>query len=143
MFKSVREALDIQISQAKTLAGILIAMEKSIEGDPDRTAEMRERLEALELSNAKWQAECEATLMKAEGQFKAARNAEERTKTMVNHESTEGGAASEEEIFAAYRALGLGVSPGNAEAGEAEEVLEMREDVEMDLKAQALRMKFS
>jgi len=143
MFKGIRELLAVQKSQAKTLAGILIAIEGAAQQDPSEIEPLRKRLESLELENAKWQAECEATLMKAEGQFKAARNAEERTKTMVNHESGEGSVASEEQVFQAYKALGLGVSPGDAEAGEAEGVLEMREEVEVDLKTQALRMKFS
>jgi len=143
MLKSVRELLAVQKSQAMTLAGILVAIEGAAQQEPGEVEPLRKRLEAIELERAKWQAECEATLMKAEGQFKAARNAEERTKTMVNHESGKGSVASEEEVFQAYRALGLGVSPGDAEAGEGERVLEMPEAVEMDLKAKALRMKFS
>jgi len=143
MFKSTRELLEIQRKQAGSLAGIVRAMLLAREGEPDQVSALKARIEELDLGNSKWQAECEATLMKATGQYNSARNAEERTKTMVNHESGEGSVASEEEVFQAYRALGLGVSPGNAEAGEAEGVQQMREPVEVNFKEQALRMKFS
>jgi len=143
MLKSTRELLATQREQAASLAGIVRAMMLAREGEPDQISALQARIEELDLGNAKWQAECEATLMKATGQYNSARNAEERTKTMVNHESGDGSVASEEEVFQAYRALGLGVSPGDAEAGQAEEVQQMREAVEVSFKEQALRMKFS
>lgn len=143
MLRGIRELLVAHKAIAATLVGIRVSMDRAREGDPNEITDLRQRIDEVELGNAKWQAECEATLMKAEGQFKAARNAEERTKTMVNHESSEGGAASEEEIFAAYRELGLGVPPGDAEAGEAEEVPQLRGDVALGSKEQALKMKFS
>jgi len=143
MFKGNKELLDTLRGLVVKLGGIQTAIVTTREADPALVDVLDKRLQDLELGHAKWQAECEATLMKAEGQFKAARNAEERTKTMVNHESGDGSVASEEEVFQAYRALGLGVSPGNAEASEAQEVQQMREPLEVDYKTQALRMKFS
>jgi len=41
-----------------------------------------ERLEALELGHARFKAECEGMLMQAEGQLKAARNAESRERAL-------------------------------------------------------------
>jgi len=143
MFKGNRELLDTLRGVVVKLGGIQTAIVTTREEDPGLVVVLDKRLQELELSHAKWQAECEATLMKAEGQFKAARNAEERTKTMVNHESGDGSVASEEEIFAAYRAMGIGVPPGDAEAGEAEEVLQLPGPVAQTPKDQALKMKFS
>jgi len=42
----------------------------------------RERLEALELSRAQWEAEMQGLVLKAEGQYRAAFNAEARERTI-------------------------------------------------------------
>lgn len=42
-----------------------------------------ERLEELELSRAKWEAEMEAFILKADSSYRAASNAESRARTMV------------------------------------------------------------
>jgi len=92
-----------------------------------------------------WEAKMEAELLRAESKYGAARNAEERERSMkkVNHaESPEDSPERQEEIFEAYRAMGLGVQPGNAPGGEAAELQPVYEDVAPDPKTQALRMKF-
>lgn len=97
-----------------------------------------ERLEALELGQARWEAEIEAVLLKAEGKLAAANNSEARTRTMKK---------SYEKLldpFDEEGEAGERLPPGNAEAGRPEEVQYMPMDLApVTGKAFALRAKFS
>lgn len=106
------------------------------------------RLEALELSHKKWEAEAEALVLQAKGKFEAARSAEERTRTMKKsiERDPESGAESTEELAAAYREL-LGIPAADGEGGEEGGVLALPEGMEADGEVRpdrtaALRMKF-
>jgi len=96
------------------------------------------RLDALELSQARWEAEVEAVLLKAEGKLQAANNSEARERTMrksyekfidpLDEDSEEG--------FS-------GVRPGDAEGGESEGVLPLSVDLApVDRKATAMNFKY-
>jgi len=76
-FRSLLEALqNIAIPMESVAALLLIVAEKShSEGDVDG------RVTALELSRTKWEAELEGLVAKAEGQYRAAANAEARART--------------------------------------------------------------
>lgn len=106
---------------------------------------LRERLEALELKRATWEAEIEALVLKAKGQYDSARNAEERTKTMkkaYETDSEEGALEGEAEILEAYRKLGI-VPVDNGAASEESEMREVRQIVgRVSGKAVAQRAKF-
>jgi len=85
---------------------------------------LADRMDALDLGRAKWEAELEALVIKAQGQYRSAANAEERARTMKKRSdagSSEGDLASEEEVLLAYRALGL-VPEGNGEVSTLEEL---------------------
>ena len=98
-----------------------------------------ERLDELERSRAGWEAEIEASILKADSTLKSASNAESRSRTMLRHAEklsdpfSENGDEVEERL-----------PPLNAVPGAPEGVLPLREDLEiLSPKQQALRMKFS
>lgn len=97
-----------------------------------------ERLEALELSRAMWEAEIEGILLKADGHQKAARSAESRTRTMKKHYEDETypfGDESEE--------VQTPVRDSYDPPVQADGLLPMHVDVAEDYKTTALRAKFS
>ncbi len=96
------------------------------------------RLEELELSRAKWEAEMEALLIKADSTYKSAANAESRARTMVKAYEKELDPFPEnsEEIEEAD------VLPGHARAGEVEEVQPLHLGLAANNKAHALRAKW-
>jgi len=101
---------------------------------------MSERLEGLELSQSRWEAEMEGHLQRADSALKAARNAEERTRTMKKsyekHQLDPFNLDGEE-------AEATPVPAGYAPAGEAERVQPVHLDVApVNSKAYALRAKY-
>lgn len=106
-------------------------------------SDLLSRLDDLERSRALWEATMEAELLKAESQYKSARNAESRARTMAaSDEDNEGDLPSAEEIAAAYREAGI-VPPGDASGGEGDGVQLVRTGVEGEsAKASAVRFKF-
>lgn len=107
----------------------------------------RDRLQELELSRAKWEAEIEAALVKVESRYKAASSSEARERALrrSNAGTDNGDLASEEDVLDAYRSMGW-VPRGDAETGEDEGVPAVPEDVEQvdrtAQKAAALAVKF-
>ena len=101
-------------------------------------ASLRDRLEALELSRETWEAGVEAEYMRADSRAKTARNAEERQRWKDERygeafgEGPENGETGPEGFLSA----------GDAPSGAAEEVLPLREVVEVDPAAARLRLKF-
>lgn len=117
-----------------------------VEGGPLHS--LRERVEALELTRAKWQAEMEGLVLKAEGRYRAAAASETRERAQrkaYEKIAEEIGAGSPEEFPEGlpehwqddFRAA-------NAEGGGTDGVQPVRLGVEDgDPKARALRGKFS
>lgn len=97
-----------------------------------------ERLEELERTRARWEAEMEALQLKADSTFKSASNAESRTRTMVRHA---------EKLADPFPEDGEeeppGVQPTDAERGQEEGLQPVRVAVAPDNKQNALRFKFS
>jgi len=141
MFRSVKELseslgalIEVVERLSKTLADNLKVLE---DGLP-----IRERVEALELSRATHQAEMEALVLKADSLKKVARNAEERTRTMVakTNEADGGDSDGEAELLEAVEAYRL--QNGDVEAGEAEGVPAVHRAVEVGSKEAAMMAKF-
>jgi len=97
-----------------------------------------DRLDDLELSRARWEAEVEGILLKADGHQKAARSAEARTRTMQKHyeDQLDPFDPDSQEIEAPVRS-------GYAPAGEGEGLPPVHMELAPDYKTQALRAKFS
>jgi len=107
--------------------------------DPPDLSPLTERLDRLEVGQAKWQAEAEATLLKADALFKNARNAEERTRSRVAKADEDDEESAE--FAAAYEAW---IQARDASEGPENGVRTVREGVEVHpRKALALRAKFS
>jgi len=138
-FRATREALEgiravlLQLVNSNVEAQVTAA----------RFDALKERLEDLEISRAKWEAEIEAELLKAQGKYQAANNAEGRSRTTIRaYEKllAEVGDAGEEQLEEdEWPDL---VPEGNAQGGQAEELHGLHVGVE-DAKAKRLRAKFS
>jgi len=97
-----------------------------------------ERLETLELSLARWEAETEATLLKAEGKLQAANNAEARTRTMKRHVDK-----YTDPLDPDFEEDPTPIRPDYVEVGEAERVQPVHLGVAASDKTSALNTKFA
>lgn len=141
MLRHIREgseALQALASQATAAIESL----KDAKGDRQTLDLIEQRLEAIELSMAKWEARMEAELMKAQGKYSAARNAEERERTQrkaYEADIVDGPPDSTEEIP-------QGIEPdlqwGDGEAGPQDGVQPVLDGVEAGPKTAAMRKKF-
>lgn len=141
MFRGFNRALDALERIATSLATLSRARGEQLESGAD-VGPFLGRLDELERSRAVWEAEIEALLIKAEGTFKGARNAEERTRHMVKagDDGTEDGASNgESELIEALQRQLLAANGG---PGEGEGVPPVREDVGLSGKGWAQRMKY-
>ena len=136
VLKDFRRAADALERLAAGQTHFVRAQEDTRIGET-RLRELEKLVTDLDLERGRWEADVEATLLKAEGKLQAANNAEARTRTMkkayekfVDPFDPEG-----EEIEAA-------VLPDDAERGEEEGVPALRLDVAENNKAQALRAKW-
>jgi len=99
-----------------------------------------DRLDDLELSRSRFEADIEGLFLKAEGKLKAAANAEARERTMARKRFEE----SDTDPFDDDREEEQEALPeGYAEAGYPEEMHAVPVGVETNSKAHALRFKFS
>ncbi len=100
------------------------------------------RLDALEVRQSVWEAECEAQLVKADSKYKSARNAEERSRTMAKRdaETSEGSEDGMAEIQEALEQIHL--QNQHAEGSQENGVQQLRPDLGSHPKATALRAKF-
>lgn len=114
--------------------------------------ELTDRVKELEESRTTWEttwqaervlfeAKLEGDQAKAQSKYQAARNAEERAKTMANASADDGDLASEAGVLEAYRQLGW-VPAGDVDGSEADEVSPLHEGVGVGPKSSALRAKF-
>lgn len=120
---------------AEALEKLSTGLEEAIVLLAERVPAM-ERLEELELSRARFEAEIEGVLAKANGKLKAAANAEARERTMRKTYAEPDPFAEESE------ALGPALSLGDAARGPAEEVYPVPVGVAPSNKAIALRAKW-
>jgi len=104
----------------------------------DEAGPATERLDALELSRVRFEADIEGLLLKAEGKWKASAASETRARNMLKHYESEADlfdSDSDEESEA--------VPDGYAPDREEEEVLAVPVGVEETYKTRALRRKFN
>lgn len=108
-------------------------------GSHEGTA-LSDRVAAVEIGYAKWEAEAEATMLRADALFKNARNAEERARDMKKKASaaTEGSVEGEEAIRDAYRAA-YGVPEGDVNGVPPTRLPEVREDLAPVARAELAR----
>jgi len=123
-FRSLLEALQgISVSLADVAALLLTMSERTpSEGDVDG------RVAALELSRVTWEADLEGLVAKAEGQYRAASNAESRAKTHAKAAEVfeQGDEEGESDVVLAYL---RGISGGDEAAGEEAGVPSVPPDV--------------
>ena len=101
------------------------------------TGNANDRLQELEVSRARWEAEIEASMLRADSTLKSAANAEARSRTMVRHA---------EKLVDPFSEEGDEV-PETAPRGddprvEAEELLPVPVDLATNNKAEAMRAKW-
>lgn len=105
----------------------------------DEQGPLEGRVADLERSRSQWEAEVEAEWTRAESKFKAARSAEERTRSMETHaKALAGSEDGEDGITEEYREL----VRLNAEAGADEALHLVPASVAITPKARALQAKF-
>jgi len=142
-FRSVLEALQTAAAALTDAVELL----GTVDTETQDASELRARVDALERSRALWEAEMEGELQRAEGKYKASRNAEERARTMRSRAEELAGlgggdAEGEEGIPAGYLDLLRGDAPNGTEEG----VQPVREAVgrpePMSPKGHARRLKY-
>lgn len=111
MFETLRKASEALQGLRVSIASVERILRTTLENAEQREA-LSDRIAALEVGYAKWSAEADATLLKADALFKNARNAEERArdKSKKKNGAHEPQVEGEEAIRAAYSEL-YGVSP--------------------------------
>lgn len=112
--KGISDALQSLVaalwSIAEGLQGVLAAWEA--EGG------LRERVDQLEMSRARWEAEIEGEMVKVESRFKAARASEERTRHLMrSNEDHEGDEEGEGALEAYFEAVAANHAQGGAPKG--------------------------
>lgn len=138
MFKSIKAASASIQGLTDGVAGLCKLLETHLE----RTAasgSLADRLDALELSRATWEAEVEAELTRADTRFKSARNAEERARALGKKHETDA------DLFGDQgEAEPPAVPGGNVEISEAQGMQPLHLGMEeVSPKTHRLRYKFS
>lgn len=141
MIRAVREgaeALKGMLTELKRLGTVLEEWPEPATLLPPDLSTITDRLDRLEVGYAKWQAEAEATYLKADALFKNARNSEERARS--REKATDEGSDESEEFDEAMRGWVLTQgSKGDEENG----LSEMRRPPKPpSLKDRAVRAKF-
>jgi len=129
MFRELRRLPDLIEHLAVSIGDVAGLLQRHLNELSEETR-FRDRLEELEMSRARWEAEIEAALVKVESRYKAASSSEARERALRRSNAGSDGSnfASEEDIVEAYRALGF-VPQGDGEGGQEDGVLALREDV--------------
>jgi len=145
MFKTLRQIADALNALTALGDSALTVLEAHASATREGDG-LSDRVATLELSRATWEANVEGEMLRADNQFRNARNSEERVRHQKKGVADEGieGVTSEgeAEILEAYRALGL-LQNFDGAGGEEEGVLDMPNDVEVvPRKTLALRSKF-
>jgi len=142
MFMSFRRHLAAAQGTEKALREISDVLHE-VSGRVADRAELVERIEQLELSRAKWEAEIDGLLMKADSTLRSAANAEARTRTMrKSYEGFADDGLTDRETEVGQE-LTEHVPNGNVAPIAAEPLQAVHVDLAQNAKAGALRMKFS
>jgi len=132
-FRRVTEAIGDLAGVIRTTASMMAEIAER----RDELAPFEGRLEELERSRAKWEAEIDAYLLKADSTLRSANNAESRARTMRKHDQSNADPFGDdrEEVEAP-------VPEGYAPIGPEEELQPVHVGVEASPKEQRLRAKF-
>ena len=140
MFRWFRRHLEAQESASAALADVSAALAKAID-ESTKSSDLDERVAALELQRAVFEADMEGLLSKAEGKLKAASNSEARERTM--RKQREAVFDDFDEVSQAPQPQAQYLLPeGNGEVGYPEGMQPMPMGVATDNKAHITRMKF-
>lgn len=140
VFRPIRRLVAALQGVRNELRGLVIAVLELTRAQQD-LAPAKERLDNLELSRHQFEAQCEGLLLKAEGKFKAANNAEARER--ANRKSYEHLVDPLDEIGIEPETAGRHPDSGNdAAPSEEERVSAMRLGVAVSGKALAQKRKF-
>jgi len=140
VFRTFRRFVDVLRHLVDSVEKVQLSLNELVHLQQEQ-GPMRERLEALELSRARFEAEMQGFLLQAEGKFKAANNAEARERKLkASYERETDPLAPEgperEETH------GAPVLVDDAETRETERLQAMRLVVEPNNKTLAQRAKF-
>jgi len=138
MFSTFRSILDVLQAGSQALQGIAVDLQAAL-AERKNAGELVDRLEDLELSRAKWEAEMEAELLRAQSTLRSANNAESRARTMVRRyeEDADGGFKNRDR---SPDSMWIGPDDDVAPSEAAELPPDVR--IEADAKALATRFKF-
>jgi len=143
MFRAIRdvaEAVRELRAEATIVANSFMEWSRSAHQEPPDLSAITERLDRIEVGAAKWQAEAEATLLKADALFKNARNAEERARSKQARLNEDPDGHLESEEFSG--AMARWVQSADAEGGGGDGLPAVHQGVEVTGKALAVRAKF-
>ena len=91
-----------------------------------------DRVEALERDRARWEAEVEGLVLKAQGQYKSAASSEQRERQMRKvRDSTDEGDLGSEEAIAEYARQLAHVPPSDVDAGQGQGLPSMYSGMEV------------
>lgn len=139
MFPTFRRILEANKAAATALQGIEKILETAIDGMSDG-GDLGDRVGALELQRAIFEADMDGLVTRAEGKLKAANNAEARTRTMKRSYETYADELDED------RPPQIEAEPLQLPQGDAEIVQESLQQVPLGMaannKAHPTRMKF-
>jgi len=149
MFESFRRVADGVQGLQGTLEDIRLVLTAQAENALQAT-ELTARVAEIEIGYAKWTAEAEAAMLKADALFKNARNSEERARDARKkaNGAAEGRVEGEIEMRAAYAELfGTGLPEGDVEGVQPTTMQRVRDRVEVGTRVETsknlrLRAKF-
>ena len=142
MFMHFRRHLAAAKGTEKALREIADVLHE-VSGRVADRAELVDRIEELELSRAKWEAEIEGLLMKADSTLKASNNAEARTRTMKKSYESFADELDPDREAEIEQEVGRHFPIGDVAPSGAEQLPALHVDVAQNAKAAAVRMKFS
>jgi len=135
-FRAIRDASQRCASSLSAIAGLLPQVLQA----RAETEDLVGRLEDLELSRAKWEAEMEAELLRSQSTLRSANNAESRARTMekrYEEHSDSGDPDSDPQPEPVW------VPPGDVAPSQEDELPPLRMDLEGNNKAYATHLKWS
>ncbi len=142
MFRIFREILVALQALTQAVLEVSITLMTQAQERP-QGEDLTERLVALELSRAKWEAEMEAQAQRAETRFKGARAAEERSRKMrVPDEAADEGPPDGVPSLTEDEWAELQLLRHDAEAGGAEEVPDLHQAVAPSSRQKTLAAKW-
>jgi len=133
------------IREFRSLSGAIQALSNSLNvlaQEREGGSDVHSRLDGLEISKLKWEAEMEALILQAKGKYQAANNAEMRTRSMAKHYESELDDFDSDGDEAEEAQPELDLSGSDVQTSEAGGLYGLPVGMEANGKAIATRMKF-